>query len=222
MFGVAKPLYIMTKEQEVYLGMFLTFENTVTVHQAALVKWPEILAARDLISSKKGVISALSIVQSRGTATETGFKAAIREKLNGEYATVVKAIEGNMADDAGLQARYKNIRPSDLKSKRDTEVESAVLMVVEDAKKMLAKLERSEITEAQLEEMKVLAANYSKAIGEKGSAGDLANLATADLDKVFGEVNEALRTLDGVIKGMPDSKSVERAALQKAREIKNA
>lgn len=211
----------MTKEQEVYLGMYLTFENTVTVQEAALVKWPEVVAARDLILEKKGVISALTMVQGRGASTETGFKTAIREKLNADYATVVRAIEGNISDNAGPQARYKNIRPSDLKSKRDTEVESAVNAVVEDAKGLLPKLERSDVTLAALEEMKVLAANYSKSIGEKGTAGDLAAQATANLEKVFAEVNETLRNLDSVIKGMPDSMAEVRQALQAARKVSN-
>lgn len=211
----------MTKEQEVYLGMFLTFENTVQTNAAALVKWTEVLAAKELITAKKGVISALSIVQGRGAATETGLKTAIREKLNADYALVVKAIEGNIADNAGMQARYKSIMPSDLKNKRDTEVESAVKAVVEDAKGMLVKLERNDVTDALLEEMKVLATNYSQAIGEKGTAGDLAGLATTDLEKVFNEVNETLRKTDAVIKGMPDSMAGVRDALQASRKVSN-
>lgn len=212
----------MTKEQDVYMGMFLTFANTVNVNAGALVKWPEVLAAKDLIESRKGTISALALVQDRGASTETSLKTALRDKLNAGYSTIVKAIEGNIVGDAAMEARYKNITPSGLKNERDTDVEKEVLKVVQDAKGMLVKLERSDVTDAQLEEMKVLAANYMKAIGEKGTAKDLAAQATADLERVFDEVNGALRTLDQVIKGMPDSMEAVRNALQAARAIKNA
>lgn len=211
----------MDKEQEIYLGRFLTFENTVTQHEAKLAKWPEVLAARNLISAKKGVISGLTIVQGQGATQETGFKTALREKLNDGYADVVKAIEANIGDHVGLQARYKKIMPSDLRIKRDTEVESEVKAVVADAKSILPKLERSDVTLAQLEEMTTLAANYSKLIGEKGTASDLSTQATADLEKVFNEVNVALRDLKEVINGMPDSLADVQAALQAALKVSN-
>lgn len=212
----------MTREQEIYLGMFLTFANTATVHEAGLAKWPEILAARDLINTKKGAIDALKLIQDNGAISETGFKGALRNKLNLSFGVLVKAIKGNIAGDAKMEAAYKKVQPSDLGDERDTEVETTLIGVVKDAEGMIAKLERADITTAMLAEMKVLAAAYTKAIAEKGTAKDASVQATADMAKEFDFINDELRKLDAVINGMPDSKSTERAALQKAREIKNA
>lgn len=210
----------MTKEQDNYMEMFLTFENTVTTNEATLVKWPEILAARDSISTKKGTITGLAIIQQNGSASEANFKKTIRAALNTDFATVVKAIEGNIAGDAKLQGRYANIMPSDLKNTRDTEVEADILAVIADATEILPKLlERTDVTEAKLQEMTVLAANYTKSIGEKGTAEDLAVQATADLDAIFNEINNELRELNNVIKGMPDSVAPLRSALQLARKV---
>lgn len=211
----------MTKKQDIYMGMFLTFENTVNLHEAALTKWPEILAARTLINTRKGVINALKIVQDNGDDVEVGLKTAIRTQLNKHFATVVKAIEGNIGEDAGMQKRYKKIRPSDLLTTRDTEAEGEVLKVVQDAEGMLAKLERSDVTTPLLEEMKVLAANYSKAIGDKGTAGNLGPQATADLAKEFDHINKTLVALNDVIKGMPASMAPVQSALESAREVSN-
>lgn len=212
----------MTKEQEIYLGMFLTFEETVTLHEAGLAKWPEILAARNLITSRKGVISGLRIIQENGDDTEVGFKDKLRLKLNGQYAQLVKAIRGNTGTDVGMEAKYAKIKPSGLQTAADTEVESDILLVVQDAEGMLPQLDRAEITAAMLAEMKVLAAAYNKAIAQKGTAGDAAVLATENMAAEFDAINAALIALNKPINGMPDSKSLEREALKKAREIKNA
>lgn len=212
----------MTKEQEVYLGMFLTFEETVNLHAAGLTKWPEILAARDLINNRKGVISGLKVIQDNGDETEVGFKKALRNQLNEQYAVLVKAIRGNTGTDVGMETKYAKIDPSGLSKTRDTEVEGDVLRVVNDAEGMLPALERAEITTAMLAEMKTLASSYNTAIAKKGTAGDAAVLATKNMAKEFDDINAALIALNKPIIGMPDSKSVEREALKKAREIKNA
>lgn len=212
----------MTKEQEIYLGMSLTFEEAVTQHQTGLAKWPEILAAGALIGARKGIISGLRIIQENGADTEVGFKTALREKLNVQFEQLVKAIRGNTGTDVGMEAKYGKIRPSALQNAADTEVEGDVLRVVQDAEGMLLQLERSEITAATLAEMKVLAASYNKAIAKKGTAKDASEQATVDLEAQFDEINAALIGLNKTIIGIPDFKSLEREALKKAREIKNA
>ena len=194
----------MDKIKEIDLGTFLGLEKVVEDHKTALTDFPELIAAGALINAKKGAITALDTIMGNGTLSETGFKTAIRTMLNAHYAKVVDKIEGSIADNAGLTAKYKTIMPSSLSKTRDTEVAKEVLDVVADGRSLLPKLARYLITEPLFTEMETLAASYNGAIAEQKTAGGQANSASDDLNKIFDEINKTLRACDEVVKGMED------------------
>lgn len=194
----------MDKLKEIDLGSFLAVENVVDAHKTELTDFPEVIAAGKLIHDKKGTITALDTIMKNGTLSETGFKGAIRTMLNAHFARVVDKIEGSIGGDAGLTARYKKIMPSDLGKARDTDVAGDIAEVVKDARSLVAKLARYQITEPLFAEMETLAASYNGAIAEQKTAGGQATSASAQLDALFDEINEALRACDEVVDGMDD------------------
>lgn len=194
----------MDKIKEIDLGSFLAVEKVVEDHNTSLTDFPELIAAGALIGSRKGTISALDMIIKNGTLSETGFKTSIRQTLNGHFAKVVGKIEGSIADDAGLTAKYKKIMPSSLTKTRDTEVAGEVLDVVKDGRALIDKLARYNITEALFAEMETLADAYNMAFVEQKTAGGQATSSSAKMDAIFDEINTTLRTCNEVVKGMAD------------------
>ena len=192
----------MDKIKEKDLGSFLAVEKVVKDYDAGLTEFPELKEAGALITAKKGVITALDTIMGNGTLSETGFKTAIRTTLNGHYANVVEKIEGTIADNPGLTAKYKTIMPSDLRRARDTEVAGKVADAVTDGRTLVGKLARYQIGEPLFAEMETLAASYNESIAEQKTAGGLANSAKADMDALFDLINTKLRACDKVVKGM--------------------
>ena len=210
----------MDKIKEIDLGSFLGVEKVVDDFKTGLTDFPETIAAGALINAKKGIITALDAIMENGTLSETGFKTAIRTRLNTHYAKVVENIEGSIADDAGLTAKYKKIVASGLTKSRDTEVAGDVQEVVADGRSLITKLARYQITEPLFAEMETLANSYNGAIAEQKTAGGQANSASADMDAIFDEINDALRACDEVVKGMEDVNTAFHDAWFEARKKK--
>lgn len=208
----------MNKIQETDLNCFLAVEKVVNDNMADLADFPEITSIATLIADRKGKIQAFNAVQLNGARDQTGFKTSIRVLLEEKYAQVVKAIEGNISDNPGLIAKYKYIKPSDLKAARDGEVISMVAQVVADARLLGAKMTRFGITAALLSEMETLATNYDSSAANKSTAAGLSTSATADMLVLFDEVNKAMRNADMVVKPMEKLKPVFFKAWFEARK----
>ena len=194
----------MDKLKEIDLGTFLALEKVLEDHKADLTDFPEPIAVGALINTRKGSITALDTIMGNGTLSETGFKTAIRTTLNAHFAKVVEKIEGSIADNAGLTAKYKKIMPSDLGKARDTDVAGDVADVVADGRSLVAKLARYKITEPLFAEMETLASSYNESIAEQKTAGGQATTASDKMDAIFDEINKALRACDKVVEGMKD------------------
>jgi len=190
----------MDKIQEIDLSSFLGIEKTTLDFAAELADFAEIVAVGALITNRKGEITAMTTVQMNGAKDKTGFKTSIRTELEEKFSTVVKVIEGSIGDNPGLTAKYKSIMPSDLLRAKDMEVGSMVAMVVTDARSLGTKVNRFGISAALMTEMETLATNYTVADADKRTVSGLATSATADLAKIFDEINKALRAADLVVK----------------------
>lgn len=207
----------MDKIKEIDLGSFLAVEKVVDDHKTELTEFPELLAVGALINTRKGTITALDTIMGNGTLSETGFKDTIREKLNAHFARVVDKIEGSIADNAGLTAKYKKIMPSDLGKARDTDVAGDIKEVVADARSLVAKLARYQITEPLFAEMETLADSYNVAIAGQKTAGGQATSAKDTMDAIFKEINDALIACNEIVDGMEDVNKVFFDAWFKAR-----
>ena len=198
----------MTLRQNADLNSFLGVEDVVTQFTSQLTKFPEITTAAALITTKKGVINALSVIQKNGTKDKTAFKNAIRDEIEAKFDELVTAIRGSVGDNPGLKTKYKDIAPSSLKDSRKAELTADVQLVVDDARTILTKLDRYDINEAFLVELETLCPAHDKAAAGKTTAEGESTSATADLAKIFDEINKALREADAIVepleKKMPE------------------
>lgn len=189
----------MTDKQERQRNSFLTLEKDINDMKPQLAKFPELIECADLITLRKGKIAALHTIQLKAAKGETGFKEGIRTDLNGFYDTVVGAIKGSIIGDAKLEAEYKSINPSDLITTRDTKVGEVMQNAVDDARLILPKLDRYDVTEPMLVEIETLIPAYAEAIAGQSSASNKAKLATAELAAIFDEILKKLRATDIIV-----------------------
>lgn len=192
----------MTDVQETDLNSFQNVLKVVKDFKAQLAAFPEVTNLESLLEENIGKIQANAVLQANGGLSETGFKTFIRESLNAKFATVVKALEGSISDNPGLQAKYKSISPSSLQRERDGAVKTSVSMVVADARTLLAKLARYDVDDTLLSEMETLANNYDEASSNKATAKGLSATSTSLLSELFKDTNKVLRDVDPIVKPM--------------------
>ena len=186
----------MTDKQERQLNSFLTLEKDINDMKAELTKFPEVTECALLIKNRKGKIEGLHKIQMNAAKGETGFKQGIRTILNGHYDTLVGAIKASIDEDTTLTAKYVKKNPSDLITERDGKVAGVVQSAVDDARPLLTKLDRYDVTVALLAEIETLAPSYNDALAGQSSAGNKSKNATAEMAAIFEEILNKLNKTD--------------------------